>query len=516
MALPSNPITRKENYLSNIAGQTATLPSEPHTREEEYLDYIARNGGGGGGGEGDMTKAVYDDDLAVASAGGIKAYVSSAIADKVDKVNGKGLSTNDYDDSAKTIVDGVTTALSNKQDAFTPQTPLAMLDFFGDLYLGVEEDQKPTKNSRLLLDSGTIYNAIDDVYKANGLLGAKNLNRTIYTSKTSKTVVFTVNSDGTITANGTATGGDAEVGNTGTEAFIAPFDAQVILSGGVSTNAHIYPFDQTAIARPYTDSTKTTRATGQNATGTNDVSFWMEKGHSYTMGVRITQNTSVNDVVFKPMLRLASDSDSAYQPYAMTNIELTTATGSKADITSIGTNETGTTASKAYKIGDHFYRNGKFCTAKTAISSGATLTLNTNYTEGTVADSINGGFPTLSMMTTPSAVPVSGGVYQVKDITGGYKQIGKIVYFDISCKANQNIAGDNNSIIYRLPRPAHEYYFSGYLRNTNGRKPTNFLLYEVTPYGESTPVGTFTAYGDALVPDDILILRGSYEALTSI
>ena len=135
MALPSNPQTRQEVYLSNIAGQGTTLPTEPHTREEEYLDYIARNGGGGGGGEGDMTKAVYDDDLAVASAGGIKAYVSGAIADKVDKVNGKGLSTNDYDDSAKAIVDGVTTALGNKADASTVNAILdgSTIDSFGDV-----------------------------------------------------------------------------------------------------------------------------------------------------------------------------------------------------------------------------------------------------------------------------------------------------------------------------------------------------------------------------------------------
>lgn len=42
--------------------------------------------------------------------------VTSALADKVDKVAGKGLSTNDYDNTAKGIVDGVTSALANKAD----------------------------------------------------------------------------------------------------------------------------------------------------------------------------------------------------------------------------------------------------------------------------------------------------------------------------------------------------------------------------------------------------------------
>jgi hypothetical protein len=40
--------------------------------------------------------------------------VETALATKVDKVQGKGLSSNDYDDSAKAIVDGVTTALDGK------------------------------------------------------------------------------------------------------------------------------------------------------------------------------------------------------------------------------------------------------------------------------------------------------------------------------------------------------------------------------------------------------------------
>ena len=114
MALPSEPITRKEQYLSNIAGQGTPLPEEPITREEAYLDAIAKNGGGTG--EGDMKKSVYDNDSAVSSAGGIKAFVNGAVAGKVDVVEGKGLSENDYTDEDKAIVDGVTEALEGKQD----------------------------------------------------------------------------------------------------------------------------------------------------------------------------------------------------------------------------------------------------------------------------------------------------------------------------------------------------------------------------------------------------------------
>lgn len=51
-----------------------------------------------------------------------------------------------------------------------------------------------------------------------------------------------------------------------------------------------------------------------------------------------------------------------------------------------GTFENGTTASKLYAQGDYFVKNNKMCKAKTSIAKGATLTLNTNYEEFTLAE----------------------------------------------------------------------------------------------------------------------------------
>lgn len=50
--------------------------------------------------------------------------------------------------------------------------------------------------------------------------------------------------------------------------------------------------------------------------------------------------------------------------------------------------ETGTTASQAYAVGKYFLLNYQLCKAKTAIASGATFTLNTNYEVTTVADEL--------------------------------------------------------------------------------------------------------------------------------
>ncbi len=84
MAIPDNPITRREQYLSNIAGQGTPLPETPITREEAYLDVIAKQGGSPG--DGDMKKAVYDNDGAVLSAGGIKSFVAAQVGEKQDSL----------------------------------------------------------------------------------------------------------------------------------------------------------------------------------------------------------------------------------------------------------------------------------------------------------------------------------------------------------------------------------------------------------------------------------------------
>ena len=55
------------------------------------------------------------------------------------------------------------------------------------------------------------------------------------------------------------------------------------------------------------------------------------------------------------------------------------------DLSMIAPIENGTTASQAYSTGQYFMHGNQFCKALTSIASGATFTLNTNYTVTTVA-----------------------------------------------------------------------------------------------------------------------------------
>lgn len=98
--------TRTEALLANIAGYTdVPVPDMKNaTRSERLLKEILDNGGGGGG-EG-VTKEYVDNAIAdaVTAIDEDISDITGAVENKVDKVNGKGLSTNDYTDADKALV----------------------------------------------------------------------------------------------------------------------------------------------------------------------------------------------------------------------------------------------------------------------------------------------------------------------------------------------------------------------------------------------------------------------------
>ena len=131
----------------------------------------------------------------------------------------------------------------------------------------------------------------------------------------------------------------------------------------------------------------------------DSITFTVPDGINYVRFVYFTTGTRADypETYISNAQFEENSTATAYMQYAPSNIELA---NSKADITAIGTDESGrTTASKAYAIGEHFYKDGKFCTAKTAIASGATFTLNTNYVEGSVASVIDDKFAVIELTT---------------------------------------------------------------------------------------------------------------------
>lgn len=164
----------------------------------------------------------------------------------------------------------------------------------------------------------SIQNQLNAQYN---VLGVKNLIPYPYTegSKTVSGVTFTVNSDGSITANGTATAGiNYPVIPHPSEALTFNETTQLILSGCPSGGSSSTYRLNTRIGNKSDDS----YVRNDNDMGSG-VSFFVTPNQNLAVNIEIINGTTVNNVVFKPMLRLASIKDDTYIPYAKTNKELT-------------------------------------------------------------------------------------------------------------------------------------------------------------------------------------------------
>jgi len=154
--------------------------------------------------------------------------------------------------------------------------------------------------------------AIQNQLNAQRVLGAKNLLPNTAISQTIRGVTFTVNADGSVTANGTATEGNASLLNWSNTLTLPPgkYIFSGCPSGGSSTTYALLIQDE-----PYTESIF---EYGDGAV--IDISE-TKTFHPYFGYVK--NGVTVSNLTFKPMLRLASDPDDTYVPYVMTNRELT-------------------------------------------------------------------------------------------------------------------------------------------------------------------------------------------------
>ena len=206
----------------------------------------------------------------------------------------------------------------------------------------------------------------------------KNLLKNTATTQTKNNTTFTVNDDKSISVN-TGTGGASGEINFTLGQFYLPQGTYFLSgcpAGGGNSTYRLLIFIN------FKDGTTSTawRDLGDGASVTID------KEVDYCMArLDVLVNTEISDKTFYPMIRDASIADDTYVPFIYDNVELAS---SKTDTSVVGPVESGTTASQAYAVGEHFIRGGKFCTAIAAIASGATLTQGTNYVEGTIAEAL--------------------------------------------------------------------------------------------------------------------------------
>ena len=154
----------------------------------------------------------------------------------------------------------------------------------------------------------------------NNVLGAKNLLPNNAESQTVNGVTFTVNSDGSITANGTASADttlfllDANRGS-----LLDDRGKSLVLSGrpteGVTLNGGSC---QLTVGENVNNTWVFHSDNGSGETFTLNSSRLQDNAYIW-----ITSGVTLDNAVFKPMLRPASITDDTYVPYSMTNRELT-------------------------------------------------------------------------------------------------------------------------------------------------------------------------------------------------
>ena len=163
-------------------------------------------------------------------------------------------------------------------------------------------------------------------YKDNGVLGAKNfLSLNPQTLTIGSTVTAVVNNDGTITVNGEYSSSSNTFGNV--QDLSLPAGTYKISDKSVSADCIMQIFN----------------ATTQTVYWYNDTTFTYNGTDTLRFRLWIRGNSSFTNLRMYPMLLLPSDTDPTYQPYAMTNKELTeNATPSSTSVSVPSTYSAGT------------------------------------------------------------------------------------------------------------------------------------------------------------------------------
>jgi hypothetical protein len=147
------------------------------------------------------------------------------------------------------------------------------------------------------------------------VLGAKNLTPSKEISQTKSDVTFTVDSDGVVTLNGTSN-------NTIFRSTISNNNAENIkihLTKGTYTYS-LCDTEITGVSLVIKD------MNGQDILRTTSIrgaNFTLSEDKDVTIDWRVESGTTFSNTKFKAMVRLASDPDDTYVPYAMTNQQLT-------------------------------------------------------------------------------------------------------------------------------------------------------------------------------------------------
>ena len=184
------------------------------------------------------------------------------------------------------------------------------VDVFGNLH--IHDRDNPTQWQ-------DVMDGFDAVFAHNG---QKNLLPITASTTTKNGVTFTVNGDGTVKANGTASATTNFDWN-----FTVPATGEYILSG-CPANGSAQSYEQ------WVWNNGTSSSIGMDDFG-DGATHTLEAGVSYNMNLRIASGYTANNIVFKPMIRDARIASDEFIPYAPpTEWNYKTFSNSSAGVTS--------------------------------------------------------------------------------------------------------------------------------------------------------------------------------------
>lgn len=271
----------------------------------------------------------------------------------------------------------------------------------------------------------------------SSVINVKNLLPYPYTdtTKTVNGITFTDNGDGTVTANGTAT--DTATFTLGTTSEYLDYDKTYILNGCPVNGSEGTYYIQT------------------------DVSNWIDTGSGVEFmrdlsmagaSIVIAEGTTVSNLTFSPMIRLAIIEDDTYEPYAMTNQELTK---SIYDIVSDAWN-----SSKTYAAGEYCIFGNKLY--KCLVANTETQPPNTTYwKETTCAEEINSNKSYVGMIIHSTTLSTLAQVQAIYGADTTWKQHSGYILRGASSGVTEDLAvkdgGEDTHTLTINEMPSHSH-----------------------------------------------------------
>lgn len=189
---------------------------------------------------------------------------------------------------------------------------------------------KPYIDTKIAAVNQTLTNKLNDEVETRATLGAKNRFSGEFTSNTVNGVVFTVNPDKSVSASGTV-GSTYSYSQLSSTKFILKKGSYILSKNPVPGSSG----NRTAITLyNYTSSTAV------QVLSEEEVTFTISEDSECELRLVCYATGQQYNTVFYPMIRLASDNDGTYAPYAMTNRELTDAVTPIIKTLTAGTNFT--------------------------------------------------------------------------------------------------------------------------------------------------------------------------------